>query len=251
MDSEALQGVVAKDHLEQEAGLIRPATTEATKTDEPAPSLYKLPTELRLMIFKDCIASGHPQFMQVSRVLQHEGQVLISKEGTYRMHLNYSNDNNGRRPSQEVTQTIQNVHVTINTTELTDNLTNFEANTVPLGWDRLRPFSASPDLRGQCQVHLKVGCVLIALYNDRVLSFLCHLNGFERVVLRIEANGTKHTGPWSWMCSGPNEKVALDLISQLLKKCLGKAEVVEGMDGFLATFYPRKHAEAVAEGVEG
>ena len=251
MGSEALQGVVAKDHLEQEAGLIRPSTTEAPKTNEPVPLLYRLPTELRLMIFRDCIASGHPQFMQASRILQHEGQVLISKEGTYRMHLRYSKDDNGQRPSREVAQMIQNVHVIVDTTELTDDRTYFEANTVPLGWDRLR-FAASPDLRGQCHIHLKVGCVLIALYNDQILSLLCHLHGFERVVLRIEANGTKqHTGPFSWMCTGPNEKVALKLISELLEKCLGEAEVVEGRDGFLATFYPRKYVEAVAEGVEG
>ena len=47
------------------------------------------------MIFGDCVATGHPQFMRVSRVLYNDGQAVLFKQAIYRMRLGSAVDNNG------------------------------------------------------------------------------------------------------------------------------------------------------------
>ncbi|CAF9905783.1 hypothetical protein IMSHALPRED_003976 [Imshaugia aleurites] len=210
------------------------------KTNEPVPMLYKLPTELRFMIFTYCIASGHPQFMQASRILQEDGQALIAKEGVYRMHFESADDNNGQPPSQEMAKSIQNVKLTVDTA-------NVRFNGAPWMWEkldagpceRLKSFVGATHLRGRCHVVLKFGCALELLHNDRLHSPPHKFWGFERLVLRIEIDGTKHNNFAICLCPDQREDFTMGFIRRSLEKFLGKAELVKVMDGFCVTFHPR------------
>lgn len=233
MGSNPVHGTITMAHLEQSPGLNQPTAIDIENLSGTGPLLYQLPTELRSVIFGDCIASGHPQFMQASRVLLEDGQALIGREATYRMHLASKTDNNGQRPSQEMVATIQNLHVTIDMRERGSLGPNLE---------RLQPFGGSHIHRGQCHVVLQVDSTLSVLAGVGIFKCLLCFGGFEKVALLVKE---EHLGfPNYWIMS--RVYTLVEVLPKWLYPTLGMAEITSKKDGFVMDFHPRKHAEAFA-----
>lgn len=229
------QGTITTDHLEKSPDLTKPTVMDIQKMNKNVPLLYGLPTELRFMIFRDCIASGYPQFMKASRALQNDGQTLICKEGIYRMRFGAGDDNNGQRPTHDVARAIRNLDITIDLRRVIglDQILN-----------RSMPFAGSQILRAQCKVVLRVKCTMDVLVKLELIPLVSSFGSFEKVALWIEIDAMKDHSLYPCCCDAGWMLV-------LFESRLGKAELVKVKDGFCMIFYPRGHAEAAARRLEG
>ncbi len=234
MNPEPAQRTVTTDNLEHLSDLPQQSVVNIQNTNGPESLLLKLPTELRFMILGDCVASGDLQFMRASRALLNDGQAIICGEGVYRILLGAGHDKNGRCPSNEVVKTIQNLDVTVDSTNW---------HFVYLDLDRLESF-ANPQLhRKCCNILLKVFDVSNFLAGFELCRVLRLFGGFQKIALRIEIDRAKPIGQMihhlQWGDDG---------LSGSLYPMLGTPEVTVDKDGFVMTFFPRKHAQEVAEG---
>ena len=79
--------------------------------------LLKLPQEIRDMILKYLLASGHPQFLRVSKALNGQGMSLISRYGIYRINIGFGRrKTNCPQLTQPLADTVRNIHFCVNMT---------------------------------------------------------------------------------------------------------------------------------------
>lgn len=74
-----------REHICGDGYIIEPKNISTP--NELGPFFNKLPKKLRDMVFRDCLASGHPQFMVSSRAMRMEGLGQIFKEGVFRRNF--------------------------------------------------------------------------------------------------------------------------------------------------------------------
>lgn len=254
MDLSPTQGILTMVDLEQASNPTHQSIMDIEKVKGPIALLYALPTELRFMILGDCIASGHPEFMRASRALQKDGQAIICKEGVYRMRFGAGIDDKGQRPSQEVANAIQNIEITIDLmkidwTKIILDLANATPANPVLG--RSLTFAGSQILRGHCEVVVQIKCALDVELTCEVMGHLSLFERFKEMSLRMERHRTEGLGLPLCTCTPKGEETAVEEMMVYLASRLGKAKLVKVENGWRMTFYPRKHAEEIAGGVEG
>ncbi len=234
MNPEPAQKIVTTDNLEHLSDLPQPSVVDVQNTNGPESLLLKLPTELRFIILGDCIASGDLQFMRASRALLNDGQAIICGEGVYRILLGAGDDENGQCPSNEVVKTIQNLDVTVVWTDWRFVYSDLE---------RLESFADPQIYRKCCNILLKIFDVSNFLAGLELCRVLRRCAAFQKIVLRIEIDRAKPIGQMihhlQWGDDG---------LSGLFYPMLGAPDVTVDKDGFVMTFFPRKHAREVAEG---
>ena len=77
--------------------------------------LLKLPQEIRDMILSPLLASGHPQFLRVSKAMNTQGMSLISKYGIYRINIGFGKrKTNCHQLTQPLADTIRIIHLCVN-----------------------------------------------------------------------------------------------------------------------------------------
>ena len=73
--------------------------------------LLRLPQEIRDMILSPLLASGHPQFLRVSKAMNAQGMSLISKHGIYRINIGFGRrKTNCPQLTQSLADTVRNIH---------------------------------------------------------------------------------------------------------------------------------------------
>lgn len=210
------------------------------------PYLYKLPRELRDQIFSHLLASGHPNFMRTSKLMEQQGRAWVAKEGICRINLGYCNGINCQKPSQQIAATIQNVNIRINNSDIaTSSLDEY-------------PELSLLDIFAGPTPHRKTCNVSFDFYENRyftvghvVLSRLQHLRGFEKVVLRIWMNwtgGITIENPSENFLAKIPFKVnlryrAFERARIFLEPHLGQADLRSDKDGWYMVFYPRRAQE--------
>ena len=232
MISKSAQGTITTDNLERLSDHTQPSVVEIQNINGPESLLHKLPIELRFMILGYCIASGDIQFMRASRAVMNDGQAIICGEGVYRILLGAGDDENGQCPSSEVVRTIQNLDVTVDWTDW---------RFVHSDLDRLEQFADPQIHRKCCNIMLKIVDVSNFLVGLELCQVLRHFGGFRKIALRIEIDRVKPLGHMIYHLQWGD-----DGLSGSLYPMLGTPEVTVDKDGFVMTFFPRKHAREVA-----
>ena len=244
-----MQRTITTENLEHPSNLIEPAIMDTQKMTGLGPLFYKLPTELRLMIFGDCIALGHPDFMRASRALHKDGEAIISKRGIYRMHLGYPFIHYGQYHNQETAEKVQNLDVTVNMMEW---------------WGYaglLELIMEFPIRREHFNLILKVVCVSHLVDGIELLRPVCRFAGFKRVGLRIEIikiKDVRHQISCSCTknrdtcpCTPQLERRDDEWMRNFLLLRLGKAEVAKLKSSFCITLDRKDQARATAGGFKG
>ena len=207
------------------------------------PFFYKLPQELRLEIFGYCVAWGHLQFMRASRILQNEGNAVISKKGIYRMRLGQMIDSNGQYPSQEVAKTIQHLEVSVDVPPRTLYYTISS-------WDRLKPFEDSDTPRGKCKIIVQAEHIMDVIALAEMFYFISCLSGFEEMLIHVMIFRDLPDDLFASLIESPAENRFLELIGESLFEQLGEGQVESRASGFAWRFYPRKYLEKVVSRAE-
>ena len=206
------------------------------------PYLFKLPPELRDQIFTQLLASGYPTFMRTSKAMKKEGEMWIAKEGIYRINLACFYGINCHGPSQEVLNKIQNVSIRVKGPR-------YWTNTGIAGHPELKALddlAGSAFLHKTCIVSLEFDEPLFHLEN-RILSRLKRLHGFEKVVLRV---WSKWTGE-AQIINPLGKHEALEALGDSLKPFLGNANSRSDEAGWSMVFYPhntRREAPTTGSG---
>lgn len=218
--------------LDHPSSLVQPAVMDTHKMTGLG-HLLKLPTEVRFMVFGDCIAAGYLEFMRASRALQKDGEAIISKKGVYRMHFGSRNDRNGRRPSQEMTKEIRNLDIQV-------DITNWSSQ-VHQGWDRLEPFADAQIRREHCNIILKVDCLDNIHEGIELLRISWRFKGFKKVGLRIEADREDLCSCMSMLL-----EVGVEWMHQFFASMLREADVNKVKDFFCMTFDAGEQDRSIA-----
>lgn len=199
------------------------------------PFFTKLPRELRDMIFADCLASGHPQFMASSRAMRMEGLSQIFKKGVFRMNFGIMvrmslNSVTMRppwecpRPTQDTLNRIQ--HLSIQVKPTARRCRDFWSN---IDYDVLKLFTGSEVPRKSCKIlfgNLRGGPNLAS----GIFYKLRKLTGFEVVEVRIGErwDGLRHTDADFEFCG------------RLLSPGLGVGVMGQDEDDSFMRFSPRR-----------
>ena len=191
------------------------------------------------MVFGDCIAAGHPEFMRASRALQNDGEAIISRKGVCRLHFGTPNDKFEHRPCRKMTKEIQNLDIKVDMTDFCDH--------VRQGWDSLEPFADSKICREHCNIVLKVGCVENIDDGIELLRIFWRFKGFKKVCLRIEADVCLGLEV-PCICMSRVADAGVERIHEFFASKLGEAEFINVKDSFCMTFEPVEQAKALAGG---
>ena len=218
------------------------------------PSFGKLPRELRDPIFSDLIASGHPQFMSVSRVMNAEGMDLIYKEGVFRMRFDLDASNQElvfrkfTLPTANVVDKIQHLRVRIRSGRKSLPL---DLQVYAKAFSRLRMFRDSPLTHGSCTIVFDIApCCTSKLFLGIARS-IEGLTNFDTVVMRMDFDARA-------TISTPEDKRRA-LILSMRDRCftgiqadfkthLGKGDMEFDSDGLRVIFHPRKAQQTNAVG---
>lgn len=200
------------------------------------PFLYKLPTELRLMILGDCIAAGHPAFMRASRALHMDGEAIVFEKGICRMHLGYPYKHCVHQPHQKTIGKIQTLDVTVDMTEWWGCYGGYA--------DIFEPFADLDIRRGHCNLLFKVDYITKIFIAIDLLEPVWRFAGFREIGWRVE------------ICSRSGERLLDNEDERYMRKFIterfyGKVEIVKAGGCYRIIIDPREQAEVIAGVVEG
>ena len=223
-------------------GIDVPLTTLARGL---GPSFGKLPRELRDPIFSDLIASGHPQFMSVSRVMNAEGMDWIYKKGVFRVRFDLDASNQElvfrkfTLPTADVVDKIQHLRVRIRSRRKPLPL---DLQVYAKAFSHLRMFRDSPLTHGSCTIVFDIApCCTSKLFLGIARSI--GLTNFDTVVMRMDFDSRA-------TISIPEDKRRALIVSMRdrcftgiqadFKTDLGKGDMEFDSDGLRVIFHPRK-----------
>lgn len=218
------------------------------------PSFGKLPRELRDPIYSDLIASGHPQFMSVSRVMNAEGMDLIYKKGVFKMgfDLDVSTQELVFReftlPTANIVDKIQDLRVRIRSGR---KFLPKDMQVYAKAFSRLRMFGDSPVTHGTCTIVFDLApCCTSKLFQDIARS-IEGLTNFDTVVMRMDSDSraTKSMPEdkrRAWIKSRADN--CTRLLQAGFKTHLGQGDVELDIDGLRVIFHPRKAQQSNAVG---
>ena len=218
------------------------------------PSFGKLPRELRDPIYSDLIASGHPQFMSVSRVMNAEGMDLIYKKGVFRMgfDLDVANQEFVFRkftlPTANIVDKIQDLRVRIRSgpTFLPKDLQVYAK-----AFSRLRMFGDSPVTHGTCTIVFEFAPGCTTKLFEGIARSIEGLTNFDTVVMRMDSD-SRATKSMPEHKRRARVKARADLCARILKvgikTHLGQGDVELDIDGLRVIFRPRKAQQTNAVG---
>ena len=189
------------------------------------------------MILGDCLSSGRPEIMRVSRALQNDGQAIIFQNAVYRMRFDGARwrDHNGQRPSHNTFQRIQDFDIMIDMTD-SDPMYRVKRD--------LMVMLTGPRIPGsRCKIHFKAMCALLVAEFD-TKEFLNSFREFEELAIRIEVEPDPELDQWLCVCIQWQKYPAFLRIWKSLESNLGKPEILSAENGYYLLYHPRKHAEA-------
>ena len=181
MEMSLTQEADSMDDGEQKRSLDQPFFPDAQMESGLGPYFYKLPAELRFLIFGDCVASGHLQFMRASQALHNDGQALIFEKGVFRTPFGAEKDllNYNEYLSPRISKMIRNVDITC-------HLERYDTLWHPLlYWTRRAPWL--PSLQ-YCEVTLKFPCIQRFIFHGAPIKLLTHFSEAKKLVERVEVD---------------------------------------------------------------
>lgn len=216
------------------------------------PMFRRLPREIRDMIFGEMLASGQPQFLRSSRIMNQEGTSLISKHGVYRVNIGFGSMANCPQIPQQVADTVQNLHLRVNFMDYQ----SFELGTYP---ERhiLKMFSNSNIGRKSCSASFQGLGTSTYLVAFDVVHSLKSFTGFEEVALRIDTAWSggmfypDHLHAWQRTAAHRIKHLSLDLACREVEPDLGTAYLVQKREGPQLVFYPRYSDQSVMKDSAG
>lgn len=239
------------------------------------PLLFKLPGEIRNVIYSDLLSSGHPQFLRASKIMHTEGSGLIQENGIYRMNFGFPNSTNHSLSSQRVVDTIRHLDIRANVGDI--GKIHFMSQEFPDDW-LLQAFGGPRIGRDVCNVSFELYPSIHRHYVTRVCKSLRLLSGFERVVVRVKIDprdlGPSTRGPVTILHKildtilaeerhiipfhGSDYRFRSDykfysiyaLIRTELERNLGKPYFGRDEHGLCMIFHPRKALEGLEDSPE-
>ena len=207
------------------------------------------------MIFREMLASGEPQLLRVSKIMNQECTSLISKHGVYRIYIGFGTVISCPTITQEVANTVQNLHLRVHMM----GYVTFALGRYPeRAFSKMfKMFSNSNICRKSCSVSFEGQGGRNCLIALEVVYALKVLKGFEEVTLSIDAARPGETSylahMYAWQLSEPrqNRHVCLDGACWELEPHLGTAYLVEKEEGPLLVFYPRCSGRGVVKDSPG
>lgn len=200
----------------------------------------KLPREIRDMIFEEMLASGQPQFLRTSKIMNQEGADMIPKHGVLRINIGFGAMISHPTITQKVADTVQNLRLRVNMTDyISFALGRYPERAFP---KMLKMFSNPKISRKSCNVFFEGRSASHRLIALEVVYSLKLLKEFEEVTLSIDASsfgGGKETNQ--------NRHVSLDIAYFELEQHLGAAYRVKEKVGPQLVFYPRGSGQAVVK----
>ena len=178
-----------QEQISNDGYVIEPKHT--TAPNGLGPFFHTLPTEIRDMIFVNCLASGYPQLMACSRAMREEGLGLIWQKGVYRMNFGIRvNLNLGSGMAQGTPECpppprwiLNNIqHLCIRVKGTVGLAREFWSS---LDLDTLTQFGGSEIRRKCCKIFLQMQFDKCVHIGEEIFVALRTLVGFETVELRI------------------------------------------------------------------
>ena len=204
------------------------------------PMFSKIPREIRDSIFEELLASGHPEFLRASKIMNLEGTSLISKYGIYRINIGFGKKANCPKINQKTADTVQNLHLRVDMTQYT----SFGGGRYPQG-NILEMFSNSDICRKYCNVSFDCCSTTRRLLSMEVLRFLKSFKKFEEVALSINTSGfggisyPEHMYARIWIeVYKKYRHLSLDFACQALESDLGTAYRVQEGESTQLVFHP-------------
>ena len=234
---------VAVDHLGRPPSFTKQNALDIQKKKGLGLFFYKLPQELRLKIFGYCIALGHPQFMRASRILQNEGNAVVSKKGIYRLRLGQMIDSNGQYPSHDVVKAIQHLEISV---EVPPRTFYYPISS----WGRLKPFEDPDTPRGKCRIVVQAEHIMDVIALAEMFYFVSCLRGFDEMLIHVMVFRDLPDNLFASLIESPAEYRFLELVGESLFEQLGEGQVESKAYGFAWRFYPRKYLEEVTSRAE-
>ena len=170
--SDKIKAVMAKDEF-----VLEPRALQAK---EGLGALWRLPRELRDMIYGHAINDGTMAILRLSQQTHLEASPLVFEKGDYRMLIGFPNFDINFQPDNSVARKIQNVHVRVNARGRVRKNDD--------GLDILRNFGSAFIIRNNCVVTIEADADILSWYVDapRVVHALKGFTNFERVILEIK-----------------------------------------------------------------
>lgn len=218
------------------------------------PSFGKLPRELRDPIYSDLIASGHPQFMSVSRVMNAEGYDLIYKKGVFRMGFDFDVSNQEfvfrkfTLPTANIVDKIQDLRVRIRSGL---KFLPSDLQVYAKAFSHLRMFGDSPVTHGTCTIVFDLGPGCTSKLFEGIARSIEGLTNFDTVVMRMDTrlraiNAIPEDKRRAWVKSRADR--CTRILQAGIKTHLGQGDVEHDINGLRVIFHPRKAQQTKAVG---
>ncbi|MCJ1460182.1 hypothetical protein MMC28_010561 [Mycoblastus sanguinarius] len=207
-------------------------------------ALAVLPREIRDMIFRPLIASGHLKIMRASARLDTEVSEFIFKDGVCRMNFGFSQRSVIMRLAQSLADNIQNLSLRVNT----------RCRSV-LGAPRdiraLRRFGGSRPIHKCCTISFECYPTSGTMVSFDFLEAVKTFTGFEKVVLTIDLDW--YGEPWEGLEDWESHQIkgriwaGYETIQANLAPTLGATDLRWDSGGQYMIFYPRKNLSRTLE----
>ena len=202
--------------------------------------LLKLPQEIRDMILQSLLASGHPQFLRVSKALNAQGMSLIARYGIYRINIGF-----GRRKincpqlTQQLADTVRNIHFCVNMTSYPSQYLEGLPEKRTLGM-----FTRKDPGRKSCSVTFEGTYINKQMVAGEVLACLMVFKEFAKVTLSTDIDWlpgqrfTKPTLEWYRSLSACSRTRDFGYARRYLESTLGTAYKIGQRHRDKMVFYP-------------
>ena len=202
--------------------------------------LLRLPQEIRDMILSSLLASGHPQFLRVSKAMNAQGMSLISQYGIYRINIGFGRrKTNCPQLTQPLADMVRNMHFCV-------NMTSYPSNHLEgLPEKRtLEMFTRKDPGRKSCSVTFEGTYINKQMVAGEVLACLMVLKEFAKVTLSTNIDwfpGQRFTEPtreWYRSLSACSRTRCFGYARRYLESTLGTAYRVGQGHRDQMVFYP-------------
>jgi hypothetical protein len=234
-------------------------------------TLMTLPPEIRHNIYRLLIHSGHINILRVSQAINEEGSDFLFKDGVCRIAFGYKWRPPVMKPTRSLAKRIQTLSVNVYARYAYHFFNDHDFHRE---LDALRYFGSAAIHRKTCRVSFEVYPSTAEMVVREVLVILASFVGFEEVIVEMRLVGVSHISEYDfeslkkepppvpfWFDSQPENVIwrmanGAELAQKVLAPTLGPARPYWIEKSFKEVvlkqaYYPRKHADAIAEGIAG
>ena len=224
-----------RDQITTERYILEPGALQVT---QGLGNLFKLPRELRDLIYGHAIFDGTTTILLASKQTHKEASKLVFTKGIYRLVLGFRDDVIKPPLSKSLAKNIQNLHIRINSR-------SFFIDGVDEHLPTLHLFDGSDIQRKNCVVTTECDPFSGNMYAAKVIRELVEFTGFERVIMELDLDWGGD--PWpDTLFDFQEDKIwgridgAFNRQKKLLEPTLGEGNYAYDEEGLRLAFHPRK-----------